>query len=216
MICEPKAVFIRHGHHLNRWNILKKEKPNMFCRSCGTQVEDNKAFCPNCGTALASNAPAPQNVNPQPQPQPGYNPMPQPQRGGMGLKKIFFFVLLGLMGTAFIFSFIDLFQVGYYSYSILSDEGYRFFSDAIALWVILIVLYTAAIALPTIMFFVKKNVKPLFILPAVVLSALFIGGTLMLDAAFQSALDLSFGGVLFVLLHLGVIGIGGFLMAKPE
>ena len=31
----------------------------MFCKNCGTQVEDGKAFCPNCGASLAS-APAPE------------------------------------------------------------------------------------------------------------------------------------------------------------
>ena len=24
----------------------------MFCKNCGTKVEDNAKFCPNCGSAL--------------------------------------------------------------------------------------------------------------------------------------------------------------------
>ena len=45
----------------------------MFCKNCGTQLQDGAAFCPNCGAPVASegtqNAET-QQAQPQPQPQP--------------------------------------------------------------------------------------------------------------------------------------------------
>jgi len=41
---------------------------NMFCKNCGTQIEDGKNFCPNCGASLenAPETPVVEVVEPKP------------------------------------------------------------------------------------------------------------------------------------------------------
>ena len=34
---------------------LVKRRKNMFCPSCGKEVEENKQFCSNCGTKIEPN-----------------------------------------------------------------------------------------------------------------------------------------------------------------
>lgn len=56
----------------------------MFCRNCGTALEEETRVCPNCGTEAAEQpavvepvaAPAPQPVAPAPQPVPVATPQP--------------------------------------------------------------------------------------------------------------------------------------------
>ena len=58
----------------------------MFCKNCGTKIEEGLKFCPNCGTPVAAPAqqtPPPQQQTPPPQQgyyqqpaQPAYQPAP--------------------------------------------------------------------------------------------------------------------------------------------
>ncbi len=57
----------------------------MFCKNCGTQVNDGAAFCPNCGQAPAPAEPTPvaaTPVAPAPAPAPAMNFSPAPENNG--------------------------------------------------------------------------------------------------------------------------------------
>lgn len=48
----------------------------MFCKNCGTKIEEGLKFCPNCGTQVQAPAAAPAQQTPPPQQQ-----TPPPQQG---------------------------------------------------------------------------------------------------------------------------------------
>lgn len=64
----------------------------MFCKNCGTQLQDGAAFCPNCGAPVASegtqNAET-QQAQPQPQPQPAPQNAARKSKLAAGLLGIF-------------------------------------------------------------------------------------------------------------------------------
>ncbi len=44
---------------------LLMEVKNMFCKSCGAQIDEGQTVCPNCGTPVQPDQPVPQPVQPQ-------------------------------------------------------------------------------------------------------------------------------------------------------
>jgi hypothetical protein len=59
----------------------------MFCKNCGSQLEDNARFCPNCGSAQEVNVYA----------QPNYvNAVPAQKGASFGISVSFFFALAAL------------------------------------------------------------------------------------------------------------------------
>ena len=64
----------------------------MFCKNCGTQLQDGAAFCPNCGAPVASegtqNAET-QQAQPQPQPHPAPQNAARKSKLAAGLLGIF-------------------------------------------------------------------------------------------------------------------------------
>ncbi len=77
----------------------------MFCKNCGTQLNDDARFCPNCGSSTAPAAPAAAPVYAQPKAPKG--PSIHGDRYAMPTWKILYIVAAGLLLLSLIFFYVD-------------------------------------------------------------------------------------------------------------